>query len=47
MKNGVLLNKQEKLQKVYPNLFYEEKVYPTSKQRARVYNNEPILLYTN
>ena len=47
IKNGVLLNKEEKLKKVYPNLFYEEKVYPTSKQRARVYNNEPILLYTN
>ena len=47
IKNGVHLNKDEKLKEVYPNLFYEEKVYPTDKQRVRIYNNEPLLLYTN
>ena len=47
IKNGVHLNKDEKLKEVYPNLFYEEKVYPTDKQRVRIYNNEPLLLCTN
>ena len=47
VKNGNILNKDENLKEVYTNLFYEEKVYPTDKQRARIYNNEPILLYTN
>ena len=29
---------------IYPNLYYFKKVYPTLKQRNRIYKNKPVLL---